>query len=82
MLFNGQGGRKARVINTSSWGHLIGSSFIGPGLEFDTFKDGPRRKKKGAFWLYTQSKFVRHHLVDELYQELEMSRPFLLTLTR
>jgi hypothetical protein len=60
------------VINTSSWMHLLGSSFIGSGLEFDTFKDGPRRRKKGGFWLYGQSKFVRHLIVCGLYYELDV----------
>ena len=59
-LFNTPAGRKARVINTTSFVHLFGSSFVGPGLEFDTFKDGPKRMRMGKVWLYGQSKFVRH----------------------
>ena len=59
-LFNTPVGRKARVVNTSSFFHLFGSSLVGPGLEFDTFKDGPNRRRKGNLWLYGQSKFVRH----------------------
>lgn len=49
---------KARVINTSSSGHM----FV-KGLEFDTFRnDGPgekKRKSMGTQTLYAQSKFVR-----------------------
>ena len=70
-LFNIREGRKARVVNTTSWAHLFGSSFIGPGLEFDTFKDGPKRRRKGELWLYGQSKFVRH-FIRELYHGLEV----------
>ncbi|KAJ7473533.1 NAD-P-binding protein [Mycena latifolia] len=44
---------KARVVNTSSVGHQLM-----PGLDFDTFKDGPRRKKLNAQKLYGQNKFV------------------------
>lgn len=43
---------KARVVNTSSIGHLMYR------LNFDTFKDGPQRVKAGAANLYSQSKIV------------------------
>ena len=52
------------MINTTSLAHFFGSSFFGPGLEFDTFKDGPKQRRKGKLWLYGQSKFVRHLLGD------------------
>lgn len=42
----------ARVVNTSSIGHW------GSSLYFNTFKDGPARKKKGTESLYSQSKTV------------------------
>ena len=45
---------KARIINTSSIVHEFTS-----GLNFDSFRDGPARKKKGTQALYAQSKFVR-----------------------
>lgn len=46
------------MINTTSFVHLLGSSYFGPGVEFDTFKDGPKRRRKGKLWLYGQSKLV------------------------
>ncbi|KZP27446.1 NAD(P)-binding protein [Athelia psychrophila] len=39
-----------RVVNTSSLGHLLA------GLDFNTFKDSPARKKAGTQNLYAQSK--------------------------
>ncbi|KAF8838824.1 NAD(P)-binding protein [Paxillus ammoniavirescens] len=39
-----------RVVNTASNGHLFG------GLEFDTFKDGPKRRAVNTYTLYGQSK--------------------------
>ncbi|KIK97831.1 hypothetical protein PAXRUDRAFT_9936, partial [Paxillus rubicundulus Ve08.2h10] len=39
-----------RVVNTASNGHLLG------GLEFDTFKDGPKRRADETNRLYGQSK--------------------------
>lgn len=44
---------KARVVNTSSLGHIY------YGLDFNTFKDGPARKRHGKTRLYSQSKYVR-----------------------
>jgi retinol dehydrogenase-12 len=43
---------KARVVNTSSSAHMFSN------LNFQTFKDGPARRKKGTEVLYAQSKFV------------------------
>jgi len=65
-LSNTPEGRKARVINTTSFVHLFGSSFLGSGLEFDTFKDGPKRRGKGKVWLYGQSKFANIIFTQEL----------------
>jgi NAD(P)-dependent dehydrogenase (short-subunit alcohol dehydrogenase family) len=45
---------KVRVVNVASCAHLFG------GLDFNTFKDGPTRKKCSRGTLYNQSKFVRH----------------------
>ncbi|KAF9485786.1 NAD(P)-binding protein [Pholiota conissans] len=42
---------KARIVNTSS----AAAMFVG-GMDFDTFHDGPTRKKKGSHLLYSQSK--------------------------
>lgn len=39
-----------RVVNTSSNGHMFS------GLDFDTFKDGPKRRAKSGMELYSQSK--------------------------
>lgn len=44
---------KARIVNTSSSGHVFGS------LDFDTFKDSPKRRTFDSNSLYCQSKFVR-----------------------
>ena len=53
---------KVRIVNTSSLGHLFCS-----GIDFNTLKEGPARKKKGLQFLYTQSKLVRF-LSPILYQ--------------
>ena len=45
---------KVRIVNTSSLGHVFCS-----GVESNTFRDGPARKKKGTQFLYNQSKLVR-----------------------
>ncbi|KAI6044653.1 hypothetical protein EDC04DRAFT_2877679 [Pisolithus marmoratus] len=42
--------RNVRVVNTSSNGHWFS------GLDFDTFKDGPKRRAKSGMALYGQSK--------------------------
>jgi retinol dehydrogenase-12 len=41
-----------RVVNTSSNAYLLS------GLEFDTFKDGPKRRADSTYRLYGQSKTV------------------------
>ncbi|KAJ7750441.1 NAD-P-binding protein [Mycena maculata] len=53
---------KARVINTSSMGHMV----FNPSLDFDTFKDGPARKKLDEKKLYGQSKFGNVVFSNEL----------------
>ena len=45
---------KVRIVNTSSLGHEFSS-----GIDFNTLKEGPARKKKGTSLLYAQSKLVR-----------------------
>jgi retinol dehydrogenase-12 len=54
---------KARVVNTSSSAHMFSN------LNFETFKDGPERRKKTTETFYAQSKFVNYPpffwLVDE-----------------
>jgi len=42
----------ARVVNTSSNGHLLS------GLDYNTFRDSPARRKKNTTELYGQSKTV------------------------
>jgi len=44
---------KARVLNTSSFASLLNS-----GVDFNTLKDTPARKKCADKWLYSQSKLV------------------------
>jgi NAD(P)-dependent dehydrogenase (short-subunit alcohol dehydrogenase family) len=44
---------KARVVNVSSLALWLST------LDFNTFRDGPARIKKGTHRLYAQSKFVR-----------------------
>jgi NAD(P)-dependent dehydrogenase (short-subunit alcohol dehydrogenase family) len=43
----------ARVVNTASVGHMFTCK-----LDFETFKDGPKRRKMATESLYFQSKFV------------------------
>jgi retinol dehydrogenase-12 len=45
---------KARVVNTSSSAHMFSN------LNFETFKDGPERRKKTTETFYAQSKFVNY----------------------
>lgn len=42
-----------RVVNTSSGAHNMAS-----GLDFDLYRDSPKRLKAGSMKLYAQSKFV------------------------
>lgn len=49
--------KRVRIINTSSWAHLQAK-----GIDFDTFKDGSRRKMMKTRALYAQSKFVRDNI--------------------
>lgn len=51
---------KVRVVNLASCAHLFG------GLDFNTFKDGPARKKCSRTSLYNQSKFGNVVLALEL----------------
>jgi retinol dehydrogenase 12 len=50
-------GGHARVIHTSSSAAYMGA------IDFDTFTDGPKRKKLGTQGLYSQSKLVRTSLI-------------------
>lgn len=45
--------KHVRVVTSSSIVHYMGS------LNFNTFKEGPSRKRLGTAKLYNQSKFVR-----------------------
>lgn len=49
---------KSRVVTTSSVFHFTGYSVMGSGLNFNTFKDSPKRRATGTSWLYGQSKLV------------------------
>ncbi|GLB38375.1 putative NAD-P-binding protein [Lyophyllum shimeji] len=51
---------KARVVNTSSSAHVAGS------LDFNTFRDSPKRRKCSRFSLYAQSKFGNVVFANEL----------------
>ncbi|KAF8073741.1 hypothetical protein FPV67DRAFT_1479100 [Lyophyllum atratum] len=51
---------KARVLNTSSAAHVMGS------LDFNTFKDSPKRRKTFSSTLYSQSKFGNVVFSNEL----------------
>ncbi|EGN95247.1 hypothetical protein SERLA73DRAFT_162749 [Serpula lacrymans var. lacrymans S7.3] len=59
---------KVRVVTTSSSGHHFGN------LDFNTFKDGPARKKQSTSVMYSQSKYnttilysVQHGALTQLY---------------
>ncbi|KAK0437951.1 NAD(P)-binding protein [Desarmillaria tabescens] len=52
---------KPRIINTASLNHI----FVN-GLKFDTFKDGPKRRKMNKMALYSQSKFAMVTWTTEL----------------
>lgn len=53
---------KARIVNLSSSAAYLGT------LRFDTFKDGPTRKKKASWDLYNQSKLGNVIVADELHK--------------
>lgn len=60
-----------RMENSRDQYPLLGLSsrpvfFLGSGLEFDAFMNGPQRQK-GKLWLYQKSKLVRRRLVNELH---------------
>lgn len=57
--------RKVRVVNVASCAHLFG------GLDFNTFKDGPARKKCSRGNLYNQSKFGNVVFALELAKRYE-----------
>ncbi|GLB38370.1 putative NAD-P-binding protein [Lyophyllum shimeji] len=52
--------KHVRVVTTSSMLHLLGS------LNFDTFKDGPARRKLSPMKLYSQSKYGNVAFASEL----------------
>lgn len=52
---------KPRIINTSS---VV--SILADPLDFNTFKDGPARKKRSPRWLYKQSKLAHSMVAQEL----------------
>ncbi|EIN12416.1 NAD(P)-binding protein [Punctularia strigosozonata HHB-11173 SS5] len=54
---------KTRVVNTSSVAHYHP---FGPPLDFDTFKDSPKRRKTSKVKLYAQSKFGNVVFANEL----------------
>ncbi|KAI0644742.1 NAD-P-binding protein [Trametes meyenii] len=54
---------KARVINTSSVGHASAS-----GIDFDTLRGHPKRKKMGTQKLHFQSKFAMVVFSNELHR--------------
>ncbi|TFK40853.1 hypothetical protein BDQ12DRAFT_680150 [Crucibulum laeve] len=49
-----------RIVNTSSFAHRLGN------LDFNTFKDGPARRKKSPMYYYNQSKFGNVVFANEL----------------
>jgi len=54
---------KARIVNVSSSGHLFAS-----GLDFNAFKEGPARTKKGTQVLYAASKLGNVYISNEFAQ--------------
>ncbi|PCH40726.1 NAD(P)-binding protein [Wolfiporia cocos MD-104 SS10] len=54
---------KARVVHVSSVGH----EFV-DGIDFDTLKDGPRRRAQHPVKLYFQSKFANVAVADEFHR--------------
>ena len=57
---------KVRVVNVASCAHLFGK------LDFNTFKDGPARKKCATRALYNQSKFVSIYFYSSCGMKLIM----------
>ncbi|KAG9221386.1 hypothetical protein CCMSSC00406_0009835 [Pleurotus cornucopiae] len=53
--------KHARIVTVSSWGHEFW-----PGLEYDTFSDGPARRKCSTQYLYSQSKYGNVVVAREL----------------
>ncbi|EIW52752.1 NAD-P-binding protein [Trametes versicolor FP-101664 SS1] len=54
---------KVRVVNTSSGAHNMAS-----GLDFDLYRDSPKRLKAGSMKLYAQSKFATVVFSNELHR--------------
>jgi NAD(P)-dependent dehydrogenase (short-subunit alcohol dehydrogenase family) len=61
----------SRIVWTASSAHL----FHTPPIKYDTLKDGPKRRKKSAWGLYTQSKYaavlVARSLANRYYKKGE-----------
>jgi len=57
---------KSRIVNLSSAGHLLVRN-----LNFNTFKDGPARRKCSIIPLYGQSKFANIVFANELDRQYE-----------
>ena len=53
-------GEKSRVVTVSS-----AASYMGPGIDFDTFVDGKKRRWTPSEILYCQSKLVRSTMEGE-----------------
>ncbi|KAF4598899.1 hypothetical protein EYR38_007311 [Pleurotus pulmonarius] len=53
--------KHARIVTVSSWGHELW-----PGLVYDTFTDGPARRKCSTHYLYSQSKYGNVVVAREL----------------
>ena len=49
---------KTRVVTTSSSAHLLSTK-----VDYETLRDGPKRKSLGRLHLYEQSKFVSGKLI-------------------
>ncbi|KAJ7459941.1 hypothetical protein FB451DRAFT_1505964 [Mycena latifolia] len=62
LLSTAKTAKVARVINTSS----LAAENVGNGIDYNTLKDTPERKKKGTVGLYSQSKFGNVVFSNEL----------------
>lgn len=51
----------ARVVNTSSSGHMFKA------VDFNALKDGPARRRLGKVFLYVQSKYVSYDTTNSRY---------------